>query len=120
MEGKKFLTGFKLAFIAVGIHTFLLIVVLVMWLLPSRNTTEFGFMLLMIIFIFDLPVQWIFWPVWVYVAGNGTEAWPDLGGNILLGKVITCLLFIVIGGVYWFCIGMIIETIRKIKRKVFG
>ena len=101
------------------IHSFFVVVACGMWPLPSRNAAEFGFMLLMIIMLFDFPVAMLFWGVfWPNLGGN--DLWPKLGESYFLAVVMTFSWFLFVGGLYWFCIGMIIEIILRIKRKIFS
>ncbi len=112
MTAKLFSVVPKSPFIGVAIHSFLLAVAFGMWLVTSENAAGFGFMLIFIIFLFDFPVMLLFFRViWPYFAGN--NVWPDLKGDNLFGAILAFSSFLIIGGLYWFCIVMIGVTIKK-------
>jgi hypothetical protein len=120
MKTRLFSVVPKLASMMVIIHSFLVVMALCMWLLASKNAASFGFMLMIIIMLFDFPVEILFWEIiW-----PNNDLWPNLGGDYLLGMVMTSSWFLFLGGFYWFCIGVIIEIIlrkrRKIKKKGTG
>ncbi len=95
------------------IHSCLIIVASCMWGL-LESTAGFGFMLLFIIMFFDFPVMILFHKIiWPHLAGN--DLWPHLNGDLFLGILTTSFWFLLVGGFYWFCIGLIIERIRKRK-----
>ncbi len=114
MKTKLFAVIPKPALIMVVIHSFSVVMALGMYLLPSDNTAGFGFMLMIIIMYFDFPVERLFWKIiW-----PNSDIWPNLGGDHVLGMVTTAVWFLFVGGFFWFCVGVIIEMILRIKRKI--
>jgi len=113
MKTKLFSVVPKPASITVIIHSLLVVVALGMYLLPSDNTAGFGFMLMIITMYFDLPVERLFWKIiW-----PSSDVWPNLGGDYVLGMLTTAFWFLFVGGLFWFCIGMLIEMILRIRRR---
>jgi hypothetical protein len=113
MKTKLFSIVPKPASMMVMIHSLLVLVALGMYLLPSDNTAGFGFMLMIIIMYFDFPVERLFWKIlW-----PSSDIWPNLGGDHVFGMVTTAFWFLFVGGFLWFCIGVIIEMILRIRRK---
>ncbi len=114
MKTKLFSVVPKLASMMVIIHSLLVVVALGMWLLPSNNAAGFGFMLMIIIMYFDYPVEILFWKIiW-----PNSDLWPNLGGDYVPEMVTTASWLLFLGGFYWFCIGVIIEIILRIRRKI--
>ena len=114
MKSKLFYPMPKLVLVIVVIHSFAVVSALGMYLLPFDRVANLGFMLMITIMHFDLPVQMLFWKF----AWPSNDLWPNLGGDYVQGMVVTTCWFLIVGGFYWFCIGMIIELILKIKRKM--
>ncbi len=105
---KQINSTYKLSFILVSIHSALILIVVGLSFLPWRNPdSSIGFLLMVITYHFiDMPVglgfekvirpliKEIDFSVWVLME----LSW-----------------FVVLGGLYWFCIGMIITKFRKRK-----
>lgn len=121
MKTKLFSTVPKLPFAMVVIHSFLIVVAFGTCFLPSQQPDlNIGVILTFIIAYFiDLPVGILFWKIiWPNLSRN--ELWPILGDSYLLGIAATYSVFLLLGGLYWFCIGMIIEIILRTRRKIGG
>ncbi len=120
MTAKLFSVVPKLPLMMVLIHSFLVVVAFGTCFLPSRQPDlSIGIVLTFIIYIFiDFPVGILLGKI-IWPALGGNNSWPILGDSYFLGIATTYSVFLLLGGLYWFCIGMICVIIKKIL-KVIG
>ncbi len=120
MTAKLFSVVPKLPLMMLVIHSFLVVVAFGTCFLPSQQPDlSIGIVLTFIIGIFiDFPVGILLGKI-IWPALGGNNSWPILGDSHLLGIATTYSVFLVLGGLYWFCIGMICVIIKK-SIKVIG
>jgi hypothetical protein len=102
-------SSYKLSWILISIHTVLILVVIGLSFLPSQNPdSSIGFRPMVLTYYFvDLPVGLAF-----------EKIMRPLDMEIPFSTWVFLELswFIILGGLYWFCIGAIITRLRDRKR----
>lgn len=99
---------YKLAWRLSAVHTILIVAAFGLSFLPSENPDSSLSFILMVLtgYFIDFPIGMIF----EYIIR------PMKPENYQLWIVISFLWFTFLGGLYWFCIGVIINKIRQKRR----
>lgn len=97
----------KIPLLAVIIHSFLIVIVVGLGLLPSSNSdSSIGFVMMVLVgYVIDYPI------------GMLIEIMrPSLGASPM-GVILVISTYLVLGGLYWFLIFSVIAMIGKAIRK---
>lgn len=105
-------TKYKLAWWLLAIHTLLVLAWFGSTFLPSDNPdSSIGFMLMVVTgYILDFPIGFMF----EKIIRPLRPLWTD---NFPIWFAVQFSWFAVLGGSYWFCIGVIISNLRRRKNK---
>ena len=98
---------YRLAWRLVAAHTFLIVAVFGLSFLPWKNPdSSIAFLLMVLVeYFIDFPIGMLFEKI----------IKPIKTDNFALWIAISFSWFAVLGGLYWFCIGVIINKIRQKK-----